>query len=50
VKLSQREFLLESYYFSIITPRRSIASRRFIRNIINNFEKVKNFGLTEYKA
>jgi hypothetical protein len=30
-------------FFSIITPRRSIASRRFIRNMIDNFEKVENF-------
>jgi hypothetical protein len=37
-------------FFSIITPRRSIASRRFIRNMIENFEKVENFELLEYKA
>jgi hypothetical protein len=36
--------------FSIITPRRSIASRRFIRNMIENFEKVENFELLKYKA
>jgi hypothetical protein len=32
-------------FFSIITPRRSIASRHFIRNMIENFEKVENFEL-----
>jgi hypothetical protein len=37
-------------FFSIITPRRSIASRRFIRNMIENFEKVENFELLENKA
>jgi hypothetical protein len=37
-------------FFSIITPRRSIPSRRFIRNMIDNFEKVENFELLEYKA
>jgi hypothetical protein len=38
------------FFFSIITPRRSIASRRIIRKMIEHFEKVKNFGLLEYKA
>jgi hypothetical protein len=43
-------YVFEAFFFSIITPRRSIASRRFIRNVIENFEKVENFELLEYKA
>jgi hypothetical protein len=36
-------------FFSIITPRRSIASRRFIRNMIENFENLSSMTFDHRK-